>query len=337
MNRHAGPPAWGRGPDGGFARQVEHPALWLARLDDVQYWPFAPPFLPRSRELISDFLVPWGPQAVGWFEYGNGVYQLPFDLIDTATIDTAFYMGHPISGHFGHFIADCLSRMHAWRICRELFGTVKVVLEHLDKDSGFRTRLLTAAGVPAEDIVFLRAPIHCRRLLLGLPALGVERYASPVSARLWRQVRDAFGGLPPGRSERVYLSRASQSIRKLTNEAEVEDLFLRFGFAIIRPEELSIEQQIALVSNAVLIAGPGGSAMFNLAFQKRLKSVLLLIPETFTQITEWLFLAEVTCTVCYHVGSRDMPADAPATARDAWRVDIAQLMSDVTSWLSSGP
>jgi capsular polysaccharide biosynthesis protein len=119
------------------------------------------------------------------------------------------------------------------------------------------------------------------------------------------------------------------------NEAAVEMLFEGFGFRIVRPEGLSLDQQIALIANARLVAGPGGSAMFNLAFQRRLKSVLLIVPEFFMQITEWLLLAGVNCSVNYHVGTRDPAATGPVNFRDAWRVDLAQLGADVARWLAT--
>jgi len=73
--------------------------------------------------------------------------------------------------------------------------------------------------------------------------------------------------------------------------------------------------------------------MLHLAFQKRLKSALILLPETFVPNTEWLFLAGTKCPVYYHFGLRDMPAGSPVSGSDAWRVDLSRLASDVASWL----
>ena len=76
--------------------------------------------------------------------------------------------------------------------------------------------------------------------------------------------------------------------------------------------------------------------MSNLAFQRELKSVLILAPETFVNNSEWLFLAGARCPVYYHFGLRDMPAGSPVSASDAWRVDVSRLAVDVASWLWSG-
>jgi capsular polysaccharide biosynthesis protein len=320
-----------------FPRQMRCPEMWLARLDDAYYLPYGAPFLPTSRILINDFLVPWGPDAIGWFKYdGEGAYTLPIDLDKASCIDVdaVFFMGHPISGHFGHFIGDCLSRMHAWQHCRELFGDVKIILDHITKDdTQFRDKLLACVGVSPKDIVFVQGPVRCRKLLFASPALGVPRYASPTSAKLWPQISDALVNSHVQGGERVYLSRSAESAGKLTNEPAVEDLFRSFGFSIVRPEELPLEQQISIVSKAQLVAGPAAAAMFNVAFQKHLKSALILVPETFVSNAEWLLLAGAKAPLYYHFGLRDMPAGAPVSGGDAWRIDLSRLASEVASWL----
>lgn len=318
-----------------FPRQVAFPEMWLARLDDAYCLPYAPPFLPHSRILINDFLVPWLSNAIGWFEYeGEGTYRFPFDITEYDSVDTAFFLGHPISGHFGHFIGDCLSRMHAWHACRKLFPAAKVVIDHAQHDTRFRDRLLKAAGVDVDDVLVVQKPVRCRRLLLASPALGVAQYASPTSSNLWREIRDGFGNSHGTRGDRIYLSRSGQRVRKLLNEAEVENLFRKFGFQVVRAEDLSLDEQISIISGAELVAGPGGSGMFNLAFQKHLKSVLILATETFMQLTEWFSLAGTDCTLYYHIGSRTMPAGSPVTGGDFWRVDLSRLAFDIEKWLS---
>lgn len=318
-----------------FPQPMKFPEMWVARLDDVYYLPYGAPFFPDLKVLINDFLVPWGPGAIGWFKYeGNDTYQLPMNIDEAYSVDTAFFLGHPISGHFGHFLGDCLSRMHAWQTCRQLFGDVKIILENSAHDTGFQRKLLAGMGVTAEDIVVAKGGVRCRRLLCASRALGVAQYVSPISGKIWRQIRDSIAGPHVEEGERVYLSRSAQPARKLTNEREVECLFESLGFKVVRPEDRPVEEQILIVSNARFIAGPTGSGMFNLAFQNQIQSVLILVPETFVQNTEWLFLAGAKCSVYYHFGQRDMPDGSPVSVKDAWRVELPRLASDIASWLS---
>ncbi len=329
--------SWDAPPRNIFPREVAYPEMAIARLDDAYCLPYAPPFLPASRRLASDFNIPWDAGAVGWFRHeGVNLYRLPIEmnLSSARKVDTGFFMGHLVSGHFGHFVADCLSRMYAWKLCREMFGDVKLIIEHTQENTRFRDALLHTAGADADEVIFSQGLFHCQKLLLASPSLAVSRYASPTSARLWRQIRDAFPEPRSSHADKIYLSRSSLSARRMTNEADAEEIFRSFGFSIIKPEGLSIEEQVAAVSAAQYVAGPGGSAMFNLAFQKRLKSVLILSSETFVQTTELLFLADADCTVYFHIGSRDSPADIPATVNDSWRANLSQLPADIRNWLS---
>ncbi len=329
--------SWDAPPRSIFPREVLYPEMAVSRLDDAYCLPYAPPFLPASRRLATDFNIPWDAGAVGWFQHqGGNLYRLPIalNLSSARLVDTGFFMSHLVSGHFGHFVADCLSRMHAWKLCREIFGDVKLIIDHTREDTKFRDVLLHAAGADADDVIFSQGLFHCRRLMLASPSLGVSRYASPTSARLWHQIRDALDDPQPSHPDKIYLSRASQSARRMTNESQVEDMFRGFGFRILNLESLSVEEQVVFVSSARYIAGPGGSAMFNLAFQKRLKSVLILTSETFVQITELLFLAGADCSVYFHIGPRDMPGETPVSVNDSWRADLSRLATDISSWLS---
>ena len=320
-----------------FPRQVTYPEMAVSRLDDAYCLPYAPPFLPASRRLASDFNIPWDARAVGWFQHeADGLYRLPIELrlSEARRVETGFFLGHLVSGHFGHFMADCLSRIYAWTLCREIFGDVKLIIEHTREDTSFRDALLRAAGVDLDDVIFSQGLFRCRKLVLASPSLGTSQYASPTSARLWRRIRDAFGNVPAPHADKVYLSRSGQSARWMVNEAAVEEIFRKFGFLVVNLERYPIHEQVGIVSKARYVAGPGGSAMFNLAFQRRLRSVLLLIPETFVQITELLFLAGAECSVCFHVGSRDMPDGAPVTVNDSWRADLSRLAADIGAWLS---
>jgi len=73
--------------------------------------------------------------------------------------------------------------------------------------------------------------------------------------------------IPTNPPERIYVSRRNiKSFRYLRNEDEVEAAMLRLGFAIIRPQELSFDEQVATFSRARVIAGQHGAGLTNAAF-----------------------------------------------------------------------
>ncbi len=322
-------------PDGKFPAAIQFPKMMLTTVAEAYCLPFGPPILPDFRQIVTDYLIPWAPHVLGWFtRIDKSVYAASqsIDTNDTEyDLDTAFFLDHPISGHYGHFIGDCLPRLHALATCRALFGEVKVVVADAAW-AEFQTHLLNAAGVASRDIVRLKGLARCRRLLLATQSMCVEHYASPTSARLWSTIRDSSAVRDITMPDKIYLSRAGVKIRKLANESAVERIFERRGFSIIRPETLRAEQQIALVSNALLVAGPSGSGLFNLAFQGRLRSAFILVWDQYVQMSEMLLSAGSFCDLRYHIG-QSVPPEITLADGVTWAVDLVRLESEVAEWL----
>jgi capsular polysaccharide biosynthesis protein len=322
--------------DGRLPAATHFPKMMITILKDAYCLPFGPPFLPNFKQIITDYLVPWAPEALGWFSHiGGDIYTANVSINTDDTeydLDTAFYMDHSISGHYGHFIGDCLPRLHAWDICQALFGEMKIIVAD-SAQIDFQTHLLNAAGVASRDIVRIKGLVRCRRLLLATQSFGVEHYASPTSAKLWAAIRDRSSIRDITLPSRIYLSRKGVKTRRLDNESDVERVFERHGFTIIRPETLRVEKQIALMANALLVAGPSGSGLFNLAFQGRMRSGFVLVWDGYIHMSEMLFSAGRGSDLWYHIG-QSVPPDTPGATRDNWAVDLARLESEVADWLA---
>ncbi len=322
-------------PNAGFPAFVEFPDMVLTQLRDACCSPFGAPVQPYNRQLIIDYLNPWEAGDAIWFsraDDGTWNSNADFDTDRIAdTIDTAFYLDCAVSKHFGHFIVECLSRLYAWRSCHGVFKDLKFLVA-AEQATGFQISLLHGAGVAAEDIVRFSRPVRCRRLLLATPSVRLAQYTSPTATRLWASIRDRLAVRNLTTPDKIYLSRSRVNDRKLTNEAEVERLFDRHGFAIIYPETHSVQTQITLLANARLVAGPSGSGLFNLAFEGRLRSAFVLVWEEFIQLSEMLISAGHNFDIWYHLGLR-MPR-GPEDPWGSWSVDLKQLEDDVAAWLT---
>jgi hypothetical protein len=324
--------------DGKFPTATDFPKMTITTLEDAYCLPFGPPVLPDFKQIVTEYLVPWAPEALGWFSHAGGnVYTANVNINTNDTeydLNTAFYMDHTISGHYGHFIGDCLPRLYAMDTCRALFGEMKVIIAGR-APTDFQTHLLNAAGVPSRDIVRINGLVRCRRLLLATQSLGVEHYASPTSARLWSAIRDRSSVRDITMPDKIYLSRAGIEIRSLENESAVERIFERHGFVVVRPETLPVERQITLMANALLVAGPSGSGLFNLAFQGRMRSAFILAWDGYLQMSEMLFSAGRGSDLWYHIGqSVPLLTGAATTTRDTWTVDLVRLECEVADWLA---
>jgi hypothetical protein len=324
-------------PDGRFPAILAFPRMTITTLENAYCLPFAPPILLEQRKVITDFLIPWAQDNAPWFDHAGGnVYRMAVD-VDADNIqheiDIGFYIDHSISGHFGHFLGDCLCRMHAWALLRQIFGDVKLIIGNRGPHD-FQDELLHTAGATAGDIVKIKGLARCKRLLLATQSLGLEQYASPTSARLWGEMRDRVSRRDISLPDRVYLTRAAMPLRRLVNETDVERVFERHGFTVVRPDLLTNQQQIALVSNALLIAGPAGSGMFNVAFQGRMRSAFILSRENRIHLTEMLCCAGRSSDLWYHLGNDLLPEGPPADGKP-WVVDLVRLESDVADWVTA--
>ena len=85
-------------------------------------------------------------------------------------------------------------------------------------------------------------------------------------------------------AEKIYVSRALGALarpyyRQLLNEASVEAMAGKRGYAVVYPETMTFRQQIALFRRATHILSPSGSGLFNVAFCE--KGVKLVDVETY--------------------------------------------------------
>ncbi len=67
--------------------------------------------------------------------------------------------------------------------------------------------------------------------------------------------------------KKIFLRRNSGA-RKVTNAAELEDLFVSNGYVIVEPEKLTFYQQMLLFNNANAVVAPTGAALGNAIFCK---------------------------------------------------------------------
>jgi hypothetical protein len=196
--------------DGRFPPSTDFPNMVITRLQEVYLKPFGPPVLASFGRIITDYRHPWEQTLPGWCSPVDGnVYRAAedFDMDDVEFVfDTAFYLDHSVSHHWGHFITDCLSRIYAYDTIRKAFGTIKVVLAD-QADTAFQIPLLEAAGIPRQDIIKITRPIRCKCLLLATPSLGLAKYASPTSVRLWADIRDRIAVRDDFFPRRIYFSR----------------------------------------------------------------------------------------------------------------------------------
>lgn len=199
---------------------------------------------------------------------------------------TRLYAGH-WSSHFGHFLLETLPTL--WpdpATCavdglvahRQVRGQLPAPRRLLEMTS-WQQRLVELTGHPTELHVVQRRPARVDHLLVPERPVLLKRWVHPRATELWGRVATAVGRDNPG--ARVYLSRtrfhAAAGDRARTDEswdALLDRSFAAAGFDVVHPETLPVDDQVALVRGADVVAGLSGSALHLTAFADSTTRVL---------------------------------------------------------------
>lgn len=183
-------------------------------------------------------------------------------------------------------------------------------------------KLIGGLGIAQSRVRYYREPVFCRRAYLPDRLIHLEEFIHPLSREAFARLRSLGASSTVERADRIFISRSRLRRRRLINEAEIEGLFERYGFRIIHPETLAVEAQIALFSDAVMIAGLGGAAMHSTVFTRPETKVLIVSSKAWFMRTDVL-INEREGQLGYVFGE---PEGAATGLGDwDWRVDAAAV------------
>jgi capsular polysaccharide biosynthesis protein len=86
---------------------------------------------------------------------------------------------------------------------------------------------------------------------------------------------------------RLFVSRRHFPGRQLVNEAQVIDVFERYGFEVVFPEDLSFLEQARLFASASAVAGVKGAALTNMVFCPPETVVIAMSPIDWSDLFFW--------------------------------------------------
>jgi len=147
---------------------------------------------------------------------------------------------------------------------------------------------------------------------------------------LTRSIKAHTGSIETG--ARLYLTRRSQTRRRLDNEAELEEALRRRGFSIVDPGEVDYATQIAMFRRAEMIVAPHGAALTNLIFCRQGVRVLELMPDRYINLGLQRIANLKSAAYGYIVGpSREHhAANTPHDLR--YTVNIDEVLAMVEGW-----
>lgn len=207
---------------------------------------------------------------------------------------TFYNLDSAFPAHFGHLMTETISRYWGWRHALRSHPGIRPIMTHQagkPRLPAWKSDVLHALEIPVDDILFVRSghSVRVDSLIAAMPQLANPQYIDLNIKETWDAIASGIGPdpAPRGRPEKIFLSRRQQAQRTCSNTAEVEAFFESQGFAILLPEELSFAEQVRIFARAKIIAGFGGSALFNAMFNSTAK-VLVLSSRSYVAANEYL-------------------------------------------------
>lgn len=232
------------------------------------------------------------------------------------TLDEPVFVADTSHQIYGHILLEVLPRLLLLAQCPPETRVLTSLPMHPPYPAMF-----AAMGVDPSRVLALAGPAFCRTAYLADNFVDLRNFVAPQAWEAFARLAALGHASSIPVAERLYVSRRGIARRPLTNEAEVEALFARHGFTIIRPEALSLEDQVRLFTHARVIAGPGGSAMHNMVFAAPDARVLILAVNGLVLPIDALLTREQG-TLGYVLGTSRDPA---RLYHAAWTIDVARV------------
>ncbi len=299
------------------------------------------------------------PETFKWFEHQ------PLDNSQLRGITTRFarFRNEPLSadrlpgsyylfeyknsGHYGHLLTEGIAKLWGWEVARRHDPDVRLALRRHKRDRGRDvmrpdTAILQAYGVDPADIVWLEGPAQVERLYAATPQLHNKEPFSidPRIVEVWdRMLHGLLREAPdPTTGTRIFVTRHSGH-RLCHNWPDVEAEFTDAGFEVVEPARRSLAEQARLFADAEVVAGFGGTGLFNLIFAAHGPPVVVLNQAAYDARNEELITAARGSDLHYFWSAPDLPQPARgfdyAAFQSPWTFDLAQHRVPLRDLLAS--
>ncbi|WP_195909254.1 DUF563 domain-containing protein [Microlunatus sp. Gsoil 973] len=256
------------------------------------------------------------------------------------TIDGAFYLlDSENSGHFGHLMTEVISRLWGWPRAKEENPDLKVIfrLRHVnERNPELEQTVFTAYGIQPDDIVWVDHPVYLQTAYGATPMFhnAMPHYVHPQIRTVWRRLRDGLDRSGAPQFDRVFLSRRDTlGNRRCLNRVAVEERFAAEGFEIVYPEDYPLRHQAGMLEHARIVAGFGGSAMFNTLFAENLEQMIVLNQEAYTARNEHLIALALGADIHYLWNVPEIQQPEEGWSREAyksnWTFDFSRLGTEL--------
>jgi capsular polysaccharide biosynthesis protein len=180
-------------------------------------------------------------------------------------------------GYF-HWLADVLPRLLA---IKERLPTLALLLPRQYRRLNFVAPSLAPFGVREVEFIGADEVLLCARLIVPTHTAPSGQYNEALIREVRRILVERYGDASDSvEGECVYISRGNAPKRRIANEEEIIGVLRAADFRIVRAEDYTFEQQVALFAQTRYLVSNHGAGLTNMLFMRSGGSLLELRHET---------------------------------------------------------
>jgi capsular polysaccharide biosynthesis protein len=282
----------------------DHPKTFVAVIPSGRVWGFSGSVITPDDRLLADVSVEFVEQ-IKYHSIFNQIKLAPIHKIKgtvavlSATGGYAYY----------HFMFDVLPRIHLLHKAEIAFDNIDYFLVN-SYQSPFHREMLGKLGISETKILESSKYPHIKADKLIVPSLpGVMVYPPAWAGQFLReeflncQITKLHGG------ERIYISRAKASRRKVTNENELVNFLSQLGFKTIILESLPVSEQALIFASAKIVVAPHGAGLSNVIFCPRGNKIIEIFSPQYINIMYWCLSNQMGLEYYYIFGKGQVLPD----------------------------
>jgi len=271
----------------------------------------------RYQRILAESFRAYGAlKTFGFIEVGDRKFRF-FDERCDHINSCAVVVGIQTNLNYFHWLYEALPRI----LLIEKLGLIKKTTLLMPPMRPWMAAILADLNLEISALQCHEAGVLTADMLL-MPARGVSNihtFAQHGFAAIDRLLA-RHGRTPRGR--RFYISRRDLPSRRLVNEDEIIAIALQFGFEVVYPEKIRFTDQIAMFSEAEVIAGPFGAGLANAGFMSPGGALIEIAPEGRDGD------ATLFANLCHHRGLRYAGVVGPVLRHDPRPIDRRDFTVD---------
>jgi hypothetical protein len=224
--------------------------------------------------------------------------------------------------HFGHFLLESLARI--WFIKQHSDIPLLWVAAHRQPElSPFQKEILELLGIK-NRVHILTEQSEIEEIIVPEPGYMIESHFSAAQ----KDALKVFDPVPLSPGKKVWLSRKNVSNGKFLNESALEEHLARNGWAVYRPEEHPVREQLLFLHDAEYIAGIAGTAHHLLIFLPGYQGTVSLFPRGPSINGDFLTIADMLQLnqTIYFQDTADCTPKLPSWMKDWCWTDLNRVL-----------